>query len=98
MKIKTRRQVLSSFDLPTTWHEKIKGLNPNDRVYITTEKPVSEHSIEELEKLIEDKRVAFIIEQATTQLFEAIDILKAFGANIDTNAIGINRPELKIED
>ena len=93
MIIKTRRQVLASFDLPTTWHEKIRGLNPNDRVYITTEKPVSEHSIEELEKLIEDRRADAIIAEATAQLFEAIDILKGFGADIDITTIGINRPD-----
>jgi hypothetical protein len=55
-------------------------------------------SIAELEKLIEDKRANAIIEEATTQLFEAIDILKGFGADIDINVIGIKRPDLEIEN
>jgi hypothetical protein len=98
MIINTRVSKLKAMDYPAYWHCHLQECNPNDRVYISTEKPASKMSIEELEKLIEDKRVAFVIEQATTQLFEAIDILKAFGADIDISAIGINRPDLEIEN
>jgi len=98
MTIRTRVNKLNAIDLPHTWHNRLEALNPNDLIYISTNKPAEQMSIEELEKLIEDKRVAFVIEQATTQLFEAIDILKAFGADIDISVIGINRPGLEIED
>ena len=91
MTIKTRRQVLNSFDLPTTWNEKLKGMNPHDRVYITTEKPISEYSIEDLETFIEDKKTEAIILKAFAQMNEAVDILKSFGAEIDTEIIGIEK-------
>ena len=93
MIINTRVSKLKAMDYPSSWHFLLHECNPNDKVYISTEKPASEHSIEELEKLIQDKRVDAIIAEATAQLFEAIDILKGFGADIDITTIGINRPD-----
>jgi Fe-S cluster assembly scaffold protein SufB len=98
MTIRTRVNKLNAIDLPFTWHNRLEGLNPNNLIYISTNKPAEQMSIAELEKLIEDKRANAIIEEATTQLFEAIDILKGFGADIDINVIGIKRPDLEIEN
>lgn len=85
MTINTRKQILESLDLPTTWAQKIKDLNPNDRLYITTDKPISNHSIEELEKVIEDRKADAIISKAKTQLYEAVDILLSFGIELNAN-------------
>ena len=55
--ISTRIGILRALDLPSSWCNKTNHLNPNDRIFITTEKPASEMSVEELEQLIEDKKV-----------------------------------------
>jgi hypothetical protein len=89
--IKTRIQTLRALDIPTTWCNKTNHLNPNDRIFITTEKPASEMSIEELEQFIEDKKAQAIIAKAFVQYYEAIDILKAFGAEVETEIIGLEK-------
>ena len=66
-------------------------LNPAERLYITTEKPVSEMSIEELTQLIEDKKEQAVIRKALAQYNEAIDILRAFGAEIESEVIGLEK-------
>lgn len=68
-------------------------LNPAERLYITTEKPVSEMSIEELTQLIEDKREQAVIRKALAQYYEAIDILRTFGAEIESDVIGLDKLE-----
>jgi len=68
-------------------------LNPAERLYITTEKPVSEMSIEELTQLIEDKKEQAVVRKALAQYYEAIDILKAFGAEIESEVIGLEKLE-----
>jgi hypothetical protein len=98
MLINTRVFKLKAMDYPAYWHCHLEECNPNDRVYISTEKPASTMSIEQLEKLIQDKRADAIIADATAQLFEAIDILKGFGADIDITTIGINRPDYGLTD
>jgi hypothetical protein len=90
MTINTRKQILESLDLPTTWTQKIQDLNPNDRLFITTDIPISMLSIEELEKIIEDRKADAIISKAKAQLYEALDILKTFGADVDIQIIGLD--------
>lgn len=85
MTINTRKQILESLDLPTTWTQKIQDLNPNDRLFITTDIPISMLSIEELEKIIEDRKADAIISKAKTQLYEAVDILLSFGIELNAN-------------
>ena len=68
-------------------------LNPAERLYITTEKPASEMSIEELTQLIEDKREQAVIRKALAQYYEAIDILRTFGAEIESDVIGLDKLE-----
>lgn len=68
-------------------------LNPAERLYITTEKPASEMSIEELTQLIEDKKEQAVIRKALAQYHEAIDILRAFGAEIESEVIGLEKLE-----
>ena len=68
-------------------------LNPAERLYITTEKPASEMSIEELTQLIEDKREQAIVRKALAQYYEAIDILRTFGAEIESDVIGLDKLE-----
>lgn len=88
--IRTRMSILRALDMPATWCNKTDHLNPNDKIYITTEKPASDMSIEELEQLIEDKRADAIIAKAKAQLYDALDILKTFGADIDVQIIGLD--------
>jgi hypothetical protein len=83
MTIRTRTQIFKSLDLPTSWANKVKDFNPNDILYITTEKPIDLLSAEELIEIVEDRRVQAIIEDAEKKLFEAIDVLKGYGAEID---------------
>lgn len=87
--INTRVAILRALDIPSSWCNKINDLNPNDRIFITTEKPASEMSIEQLEQLIEDKKAQAIISKAFAQYYEAIDILKAFGAEVESEIIGL---------
>ena len=68
-------------------------LNPAERLYITTEKPASEMSIEELLELIEDKKEQAVIRKALAQYNEAIDILRACGAEIESEVIGLEKLE-----
>ena len=70
-----------------------EDLNPAERLYITTDKPASEMSIEELTQLIEKKREQALIREALAQYYEAIDILKAFGAEIESQVIGLENIE-----
>lgn len=67
-----------------------KNLNPAERLYITTEKPASEMSIEELTQLIEDKKEQAIVRKALAQYYEAIDILRAYGAEIEIDITGLD--------
>jgi len=87
--IRTRIAILRALDIPSTWYNKTNDLNPNERIYITTQKPASDMSIEELEQLIEDKRADALIAKAKAQLIEAIDILKSFGAEVDIDLSGL---------
>lgn len=91
--INTRIGILRALDIPTSWCNKTNHLNPNDRIFITTEKPASEMSVEELEQLIEDKKAEAIITKAFAQLNEALDILKAFGAEVESEIIGLEKLE-----
>jgi hypothetical protein len=98
MTIRTRVSKLNQFDLPSTWYDILERLNPNELIYISTNKPAEQMSIAELEALIEDKKSDAIITKATEQLFEAIDILKGYGADIDIDVIGIKRPDYSLTD
>lgn len=70
-----------------------EDLNPAERLYITTDKPASEMSIEELLELIEEKKEQAVVRKALAQYYEAIDILKAFGAEIESQVIGLEKLE-----
>lgn len=70
-----------------------KNLNPAERLYITTDKPASEMSIEELLELIEEKKEQAVVRKALAQYYEAIDILKAFGAEIESEITGLEKLE-----
>ena len=93
MMIKTRIAEISTYDVPMHWFEKWEGMSPATRLYITTDKPASEMSIEELTQLIEKKREQALIREALAQYYEAIDILKAFGAEIESQVIGLEKLE-----
>lgn len=69
------------------------NLNPAERLYITTDKPASEMSIEELTQLIEEKKEQAVVRKALAQYYEAIDILRAFGAEIESEVIGLEKLE-----
>jgi hypothetical protein len=83
MTIRTRTQIFKSLDLPTSWANRVKDFNPNDVLYITTEKPIDLLSSEVLMAIIENRRIDAIIEDAEKKLFEAIEVLKEYGAEID---------------
>ena len=68
-----------------------EDLSPAERLYITTDKPASEMSIEELTQLIEEKKEQAIVRKALAQYYEAIDILRAFGAEIESEVIGLEK-------
>lgn len=87
--INTRIGILRALDIPSSWCIKTNHLNPNDRIFITTEKPASEMSVEELEQLIENKKAEAMITKALAQYYEALDILKAFGAEVESEIIGL---------
>jgi hypothetical protein len=93
MLINTRVFKLKAMDYPANWHCALQECNPNDRVYISTEKPANTMSIEELQTMILLKEKEQIINDATAKLFEAIDILMQYDLPIDISAIGINRPD-----
>lgn len=96
MIIKTRvNHLRNSLEHSKSWANVLddKNLNPATRLYITTEKPASEMSIEELTQLIEKKREQALIREALAQYYEAIDILKAFGAEIESQVIGLENIE-----
>jgi hypothetical protein len=54
----------------------LNSQNPNNKVYITTEKPASLMSIEELEKAVNDNMNRALIAKAKEQMTEAYEILK----------------------
>lgn len=89
--INTRIGILRALDIPSSWCNKTNHLNPNDRIFITTEKPASEMSIEELEQLIEDKKAEAKIAKALAQYYEALDILRTFGAEVESEIIGLEK-------
>jgi hypothetical protein len=93
MTIKTRIAEISRYDVPMSWFEKWDGISPATRLYITTDKPASEMSIIELLELIEDKKAEATIAKALAQYHEAIDILKSFGAEIETQVVGLEQNE-----
>ena len=94
MTINTRAsKLLQGMDYPSSWHSALQECNPNDKIFITTEPPAHMMSIAELEKVIADRKADAVIAKATAQLFEALDILKEYGAEIDVTTIGINRPD-----
>lgn len=97
MTIRTRVAKLSAIEIPHTWYNRLEGLNPNDLIYISTNKPAEQMSVAELEQLIEDKKADAIIAKATAQLYEAIDILKTFGAVVDVQVEGL-RPDFGLTD
>ena len=64
----------------------LNSQNPNNKVYITTEKPASLMSIEELEKAInENMENRLLIAKAKEQMTEAYEILKDFGVHLDVS-------------
>lgn len=96
MMIKTRVcHLRNSLEHSKSWANVLdeKNLNPAERLYITTEKPASEMSIEELLELIEEKKEQAVVRKALAQYYEAIDILKAFGAEIESQVIGLEKLE-----
>lgn len=93
MMIKTRIAEISTYDVPMHWFEKWEGISPATRLYVTTDKPASEMSIEELTQLIEEKKEQAVVRKALAQYYEAIDILKAFGAEIESQVIGLEKLE-----
>lgn len=95
MKIKTRvANLRNALAYSGSWEVlDDKNLNPSARLYITTDKPASEMSIKELLELIEEKKEQAVVRKALTQYYEAIDILKAFGAEIESQVIGLEKLE-----
>lgn len=93
MTIKTRIAQMTELEVPMSWLDKWDGISPATRLYITTDKPASEMSIEELLELIEEKKEQAVIRKALAQYYEAIDILKAFGAEIESEVIGLEKLE-----
>lgn len=101
MMIKTRVKYLrNALQCTAAWEAELpweviddKNLNPAERLYITTEKPASEMSIEELLELIEEKKWQAVVRKALAQYYEAIDILRTFGAEIESDVIGLDKLE-----
>lgn len=93
MTIKTRIAEISMYDVPMSWFDKWDGISPATRLYITTDKPASEMSIEELLELIEEKKEQAVVRKALAQYYEAIDILRTFGAEIESDVIGLDKLE-----
>lgn len=101
MMIKTRVKYLrNALQCTAAWEANLpweviddKNLNPAERLYITTEKPASEMSIEELTQLIEDKKEQAVIRKALAQYYEAIDILRAYGAEVEVDITGLDNIE-----
>ena len=93
MIIKTRITQMTNLDVPMHWLDEWEGMSPSTRLYITTDKPASEMSITELLELIEDKKAEAIIAKALAQYHEAIDILKSFGAEIESQITGLEKNE-----
>jgi hypothetical protein len=93
MTIKTRIAEISRYDVPMSWFDKWDGISPATRLYITTDKPASEMSIEELLELIEEKKEQAVVRKALAQYYEAIDILRTFGAEIESDVIGLDKLE-----
>ena len=46
MTIKTRIAYMNGLEVPMNWLDKWDGMSPSTRLYITTDKPASEMSIE----------------------------------------------------
>lgn len=83
MIVRARVSAILEMDYPKSWEDKLRTLDPNNRLYITTEKPASEMSIEELGKFIEHKKTDTMIAEAITQLNESVHILKSLGAEVE---------------
>jgi hypothetical protein len=93
MTIKTRIAYMNGLEVPMNWLDKWDGMSPSTRLYITTDKPASEMSIEELLELIEVKKEQAVVKKALAQYYEAVEILKAFGAEIESEIIGLDSIE-----
>jgi hypothetical protein len=93
MTIKTRIAQMTELEVPMSWLDKWDGISPATRLYITTDKPASEMSIIELLELIEDKKAEATIAKALAQYHEAIEILKSFGAEVESQVIGLEQNE-----
>ena len=96
MMIKTRVcHLRDSLEYPKSWANVLadKNLNPSQTLYITTEIPASDMTIKELLELIEEKKEQAVIRKALAQYYEAIDILKAFGAEIESEVTGLEKLE-----
>jgi hypothetical protein len=89
MTITTRIAYMNGLEVPMNWLDKWDGMSPSTRLYITTDKPASEMSIEELLELIEIKKEQAVVKKALAQYYEAIEILKAFGAEIESQVTGL---------
>lgn len=89
MTITTRIAYMNGLEVPMNWLDKWDGMSPSTRLYITTDKPASEMSIEELLELIEIKKEQAVVKKALAQYCEAIEILKAFGAEIESQVTGL---------
>ena len=63
----------------------LNSVNPNNKVYITTEKPASLMSLEELEQAINDNMNKALIAKAKEQMTEAYEILKSLGVTFNVS-------------
>jgi hypothetical protein len=94
MIIRTNIAELETLEVPMNWLDKWEGINrTNTMVYITTDKPTSIMTIEELSELIEIKKEQATVVKALTQYYEAVEILKAFGAEIESEITGLDNIE-----
>lgn len=59
--------------------------NPNNKVYITTEKPASLMSLEELETAMNDNMNKALIAKAKEQMTEAYEILRGLGVTFNVS-------------
>jgi hypothetical protein len=90
MIIRTNIAELETIEVPMNWLDKWEGINrTNTMVYITTDKPASIMTTEELLELIEIKKEQAIVVKALTQYYEAIEILRAFGAEVESEVTGL---------
>jgi len=88
MKIQTRVSAVLQMDYPKSWEDKLINQNPNNRLYITVEKPASDMSIEDLESLIENKKTKVLVKEAQRQLNEVMYVIRSLGCQVDVKVTG----------